>query len=138
MLLVLTKETMSKIFNKYKKYVNQIIFIQKIVRGYLVRKTLRNTTDNFTYDLLINHLNEFIKYTDTISKTNEQLKNKKIRMPNFPSEISENIAKFAIFKKYKVCSSWDTERGDLVIDNEFINIKLEIKGFTFNFFFIFI
>lgn len=72
-------------------------------------------------------LDKYVKYTDTIDKINKQLKNKKIRMPNFPSEISENIAKYAIYKKYNIYPSWDTKVGDLIINNKYICKKLEIK-----------
>lgn len=108
----------------------KIILIQKVIRGYLVRKDLTKIKDNFTVDFLKRMLDKYIKYTDTITKINKQLKNKKIRMPNFPSEISENIAKYVIYKKYKIYPSWDTEAGDLKIDNNYIFKKLEIKAFS--------
>ena len=39
---------MDKNLKKYKKHEQQIILIQKIIRGYLVRKELTRPTDSFT------------------------------------------------------------------------------------------
>lgn len=121
---------MDKTLKKYKNNISDIILIQKIMRGYLVRKKLTSNTDSLTAEILEKMLDQFILYTDTIANINKKLKNKKLRMPNFPSEISENIAKYAIYKKYKVCPNWDTKNGDLIINNKYINKKIEIKAFS--------
>jgi len=47
-------------------------------------------------------------------------------MDNFPSHISENIVKFALFKKYNIMPNWDTKTGDL----DLFNLKIEVKGFS--------
>ena len=57
--------------------------------------------------------------------------NKKIRRLNFPSEISENIVKFAIFKKYGLMPNWDdTNKGDLILNILSDSIKIEVKAFS--------
>ena len=56
------------------------------------------------------------------------LKLKKIRLSNFPSHISENIAKFAICKKYGIMPNWDTGKGDLLIDKLHTFKRCEVKG----------
>jgi len=122
----------NKIIQKYAIYLDKIIIIQSIFRGFLVRKKFRLTSDYFTFKILTKLLDKFIKYTAFISKINKILKNKKIRNPNFPSEISENIVKYAILKKYKICPMWDIKSGDLLIKNRFINKKMEVKAFSSN------
>jgi hypothetical protein len=77
---------------------------------------------NFIWEFLVS----FKNYKNTIVKINMKLKNKKIRFPNFPSEISENIVRLCYFKKYGVLPEWDTKNGDLLIDNK----KLEVKAFS--------
>lgn len=107
-------------------YMNKIITIQKIIRGYLVRKNLKKKYDKFSFIFIKKLLYKFINYTNTIIKINKQLQNRKIRMPNFPyfpSEILENIAKIAIYKKYNVYPNWDINNGDLVISNKYIYKK---------------
>ena len=54
---------------------------------------------------------------------------KKRRNENFPSDISENIAKFAVFKKYGIMPCWDTKKGDVIISKKSLSKQLEIKGF---------
>lgn len=56
---------------------------------------------------------------------NSKLVKRQIRNENFPSEISENIAKYALYKYYKIFGSWEVSSGDLV----FLNKKVEVKGF---------
>ena len=57
---------------------------------------------------------------------NNTIIGKKIRCINFMSEISENIVKYAIYKKYKIMPNWNTKSGDL----ELLSIKIEVKGFS--------
>ena len=91
---------------------------------------MKQSFDSFTFNNCQTVLDSFITYTNSLDVVNKQLTNKKIRMPNFPSEISENIAKFAIYKKYKICPTWDTKNGDISISNKYINKKFEIKAFS--------
>jgi len=104
------------------------IKIQSTVRGELYRKHNKQLVDGMTFHLL----NECIdSYNETITnekRLNTSLTKKKIRLSNFPSHISENIAKFAINKKYNIMPNWDTDKGDLVIDKLNNPIRCEIKG----------
>ena len=85
--------------------------------------------DGFTFDLIEPFINIYIYTMMLIEKTNNFIKNnnhkKKIRKPNFQCHISENIIKFAIYKKYKIMPNWDTPSGDLLIEGD----KLECKAF---------
>lgn len=82
-----------------------------------------NKNFNFFY---IKHF--LINYTKIINEINNKLTKKKIRFPNFPSEISENIVKFCLKKKYNSNPTWDTKSGDLIDGN----FKIEVKGFSSN------
>ena len=54
---------------------------------------------------------------------------KKRRNENFPSDISENIAKFVIAKKYGIIPCWDTDKGDIIFNKKDIFRQIEVKGF---------
>ncbi len=105
---------------------NAVIKIQRCFRNYSLRKYNKSLKDGISFDLLSRLINSYSDYISSQHECNKNLtrKNKKIRMCILPSEISENIVKFAIFKKYNVMPSWDTESGDL----ELYNLKIEIKG----------
>lgn len=89
---------------------------------------IKNNTDKdsmniiITKDLLNIYNEKVIKYREI----NNKLEKRKIRYENFPSEISENIAKYALYKYYKIFGSWEVTCGDLI----FMNKKIEVKGFT--------
>ena len=102
-----------------------IIIIQKYIRRYLLVKKLSKNQDNMTLEKVNLYLDNYIKTYFLIRELNKDLFKKKIRNQNFPSEISENIVKFVLFKKYKIMPSWDTHNGDLTI----LNKKIEVKGF---------
>ena len=102
-----------------------IITIQKNVRKFLIIKKLKSLKDKISLDIINILLNNYINNYLFNEKINEQLTKKKIRHQNFPSEISENIVKFAIFKKYGIMPSWNTNVGDLVL----LDKKIEVKGF---------
>ena len=111
-----------------KKYMKNSAFvtkIQSIFRMYLCRKNLIKPTDKFTKAILIIQLNNYKEKILLNNKLNEILSKKKIRNDNFPSEISENIVKFAYCKYKNIMPCWDTKNGDLQI----LNCKAEIKGF---------
>lgn len=82
----------------------------------------------FSYEMTFDYLEKFISYTNIIKNINKNLSDRKIRMPNFPSEISENIVKFAIKKIKKTNPIWNVKNGDLI---DGIN-KIEVKGFSSN------
>jgi hypothetical protein len=110
------------------KIIYSIQRFQGIILGHLLRKRNYSLKDNFTEDVLRKMLDSFIHYRIDLMKLDTDLENahKKIRLPNFPSEISENIVKFAIRNKYKICPKWDTKSGDL----ELLNKKIEVKAFS--------
>ena len=100
------------------------VIIQKHVRGYLIRINLLKLKDGMTFSKLVECINKYNEGIVFIQNMNKTMNQKKIRNENFPSHISENIAKFVISKKYNIMPNWDC-KGDLVI----INKQLEIKGF---------
>jgi hypothetical protein len=105
------------------------IKIQSWWRGCHLRKILSNIEDNMTFQFLGMCLNIYNTNLKINAELNELLSKKKIRNENFPSHISENIAKFAIMKKYHVMPCWDTDKGDLVINKIGLYKQLEVKGF---------
>ena len=98
-------------------------------RGYKSRKHFKKQDDNYSFSILNRCLDKYI--TDLIfnKEINLLMSNKKRRNENFPSDISENIVKFAIARKYNVMPSWDCKKGDLVIDKSNIFKQIEVKGF---------
>lgn len=105
-----------------------VVVIQKMWRGFSTRRNLMKLKDGMDFHLLNILLERYNNDCILVEGINKQLKKKKIRNSNFPSEISENIAKLAICKKYRVMPTWDTERGDLYIQCP-INRQVEVKGF---------
>jgi hypothetical protein len=79
-------------------------------------------TSEWINDLLKAH-NSYVK---EIEKFNNILLSRKIRKINFPSEISENIAKASIDKYYNVNCNWNVKTGDLIIGKK----KIEVKCFS--------
>jgi len=85
-----------------------------------------------TITMIENLLNEYINIINTINNINKEInkdckKHKMVRNINFPSEISENIVKFFLRKKYNTSNiNWNILKGDLKWDND----QLEIKGFS--------
>jgi hypothetical protein len=104
--------------------IGPCITIQKHIRGYLCRKDLSSLKDGMTLDNVIECIKKYNEGLDWIENMNKNMKKKKIRNENFPSHISENIAKFAICKKYNIMPDWDC-KGDLVM----LNKQIEVKGF---------
>lgn len=105
------------------------IIIQKSIRGFLIRNKLRRLRDGMNFNLLIQCIKNYNETLYFEENMNEKLKHKKIRKTNLPSHITENIVKFAFFKKYKVMPSWDTTVGDLEINNSLSKVmRLEVKG----------
>jgi hypothetical protein len=73
-------------------------------------------------------LNAFSIYAKKLHSINTY--RRKIRQPNFPSEISENIARYALIKKYGWSVSWEIDSGDLNRKTEKKILKIEVKGFS--------
>jgi hypothetical protein len=101
-----------------------IIKIQSIVRGFLTRKNLSKIKDELSIEILSEVIDSYNKTVNIYTKINKNL-SKKIRMPNLPEVISENVAKYAIYKKYKIMPTWNCI-GDLKIND----CDIQIKGFT--------
>ncbi len=132
--------------------IQMSIRIQSLVRGYNARRDIKCLVDNATFPMMnkwletynrrliaVKEVNEILKPNDNISSRMSNIlaklrikKNKKVRNDNFPSHLSENIAKFAIFKKYSTMPSWETDKGDLIIispgSGEIIK-RIEVKAF---------
>ncbi len=106
-----------------------LIRLQSIYRGYNTRKYLSTVDDGMIYKILVNEIKRYNDNVQHVNHINHKLLKKKIRHENFPSHISENIAKFAIYKKYRIMPTWDTEKGDIVINKLHINKQFEIKAF---------
>lgn len=100
--------------------------IQALISGFLVRQNNKKLKDDMTKIILLDLLNNYINNYIFLNNINLKLKQKKCRHENFPSHISENIAKFAIYKKYKIMPTWYCKPGDLQI----LNKKIEVKGFS--------
>jgi hypothetical protein len=115
--------------NITKDLNKKIISIQSLYRGNYVRKQLSSLNDNMNYNLIVKEINNYNNCVLHINEINKILSKKKIRHNNFPSHISENIAKFAIFNKYKIMPCWDTDKGDIVINKLSLFKQIEIKGF---------
>tara|TARA_Y100001973_G_C5169730_1_gene318295 strand:+ start:129 stop:725 length:597 start_codon:yes stop_codon:yes gene_type:complete len=101
-----------------------ITTIQKIWRGYRCRKELISPKDNMSLDVVIRFIEGYNALLRVQNELNPTLNDKKIRTINYPSEITENIVKFAIAKKYKVMGNWDIKPGDLKV----LDKQIEVKG----------
>lgn len=90
------------IISKYNCKIKFIITIQKYIRGYLERKIKDDYTKPYILLRFNNYIDE-IHYVDNINKLiSKKAQNKKIRHPNVHSDLSENIAKIALYKYYKI------------------------------------
>lgn len=102
----------------YKLGEKDVIKIQSRVRGNLCRKDLRKLKDKWSFKNTCIMLYLFIIYTKVLSLIDAPIRN-----PPFPSEISENIVKFAIFNRSKVMASHCCS-GDLKL----LDYKTEVKA----------
>lgn len=108
---------------------SSVILCQKLMRGHLTRKRLLSTKDNMSLERL-NKLLDAYNYFYTVKEEinedfSENKKHKKIRNINFPSEISENLVKFYKFKQTGIMGTWNTDVGDIQIQEK----RCEVKGF---------
>ena len=73
-------------------------------------------------------LKYYSEYCKLIQKMNNEFlcSQRKIRQPNFPSEISENIARLVLQKLFKNTIEWDISGGDLRLNNK----RIEVKAFS--------
>jgi len=107
------------------------ITIQSWWRGVCLRKHFLKQEDNYSYEILLRCVDKYITDLQFNKDINKLLSKKKRRNEPFPSDISENIVKFVIAKKYGIMPKWDTEknRGDLIINKKQLFKKVEVKGF---------
>jgi hypothetical protein len=118
----------------FREYLEKVknasaIKIQALFRGCHLRKKLATLNDNYTYEILNRCLDKYISDLKFNNEINLIMSEKKRRNENFPSDISENIAKLVIFAKYSIMPCWDTAKGDIIIDKKDIFKQIEVKGF---------
>lgn len=114
------------------EFVNKQRYATKIQawwRSVNLRKQFLTLDDNYTLKILNIRLDNYINSLIVTDHINHLLSKKKIRKDNFPSDISENIAKFAIAKKYRIIPCWDTIKGDIIFNKKDIFRQIEVKGF---------
>lgn len=110
-------------------FEKNIILIQSLCRRFLVKRRLSRLRDGMTKELLLSCIKNYINTIQNEKMINQLLTTKKIRYSNFPSHISENLVKYAFYKKYRIMPSWDTNTGDLIIYNNYCRpIRIEVKG----------
>jgi|UniRef100_A0A6C0ILG0 hypothetical protein len=117
---------LQKLFTMFNKLTGQKFY--GLIRGNQQRKYNAKLKDSMDISLLNSCIDSYNTTIRDEKLINKSLKKKKIRLSNFPSHISENIAKFAIANKYGIVPSWDTKKGDLVIEYDHDILQLEVKG----------
>lgn len=122
----------SKPIRYYLKKQNASIKLQACWRSYYLLKEFKRPNDNYTFTILNRCLDKYISDLKFNNEINILISKKKRRNENFPSDISENIAKYVIYSKYGIMPSWDTDKGDLIINKKHIFKQIEVKGFISN------
>lgn len=89
---------------------------------------IKEFTNGIPLLIVMDLLNDYIKDIINKRKINKILGTKKIRMPNFPSEISENLVRLMIKKVTNIEYDWNTDIGDLYLSDG--STYLEIKAFS--------
>lgn len=82
--------------------------------------------DKMTFAVIKQLLGRYVEQLAFIASVNATLRERKIRQPNFPSEISENLVKFCIEKRTGMKCDWNVDCGDLRL----LDKKIEVKGFV--------
>ena len=132
-----TKNVIDDLINHLGLIISSKFKIDREELQSFLRSELRKfTTDNMTMDILkrmLENYNNNVIFTNNIIKelTWNNKSHRKIRKENFRSEISENIVKFAIFKKYGIMPIWNVHCGDLEITID-KKLRLEVKAFVSN------
>jgi len=98
--------------------------LQAVLRGYLCRKELSRLKDGMDFYNLEKYIDGYNTLLRIRESINPLMKNKKIRKINYPSEITENIVKYVMAKKYNVMGNWDSKPGDLKV----LDKQIEVKG----------
>ena len=97
--------------------------VEKLKTTFVCDYIDRQMKNTYTKQTLEKHLNIYIQSYLSINELNTELKSKLIRKEIFPCEITENLVKFAIIKKYNVVPCWE-KGGDLWLNGK----RLEVKG----------
>jgi hypothetical protein len=114
---------------------SEIVLIQSLVRGSIIRLKMRQgdgvkAINKLDIDTMLTSHNMSNLFNEQCN-IRFKLEHKHIRGLNFPSQISENIVRLAIDRKYKTIKcSWDIEVGDLEIRIPNNYIKIEVKAFS--------
>lgn len=122
--ILLEKEGNTKTIVKKKNVICESVTIDNI-------EDIQNNEkfkDGMDFDILQDCIAVYKNTITNEKRINKSLKKKKIRLTNCPSHITENLAKFAIYKKYNTMPSWDTDKGDLVNNLSGKLTRLEVKG----------
>lgn len=101
-----------------------------ILLGYIQRYKNKVLKDKVSQELIFTWISRYIRNYKETQEDNKLLIYKKKRHENFPSEISENLVKFAFYKKYGIMPSWDTSCGDLSYKVYNRTLKIECKAFS--------
>jgi hypothetical protein len=121
-----------KYSHSIKINICNIIKIQSIIRGYLVRKSNMYCKDVITRKDVYTLLNNYKLFDSSVMKIKTKLQKckskKNVRRPNFPSEISENLVKYILAQTHKITGRWCIDQGDLKI----LTKKVEVKAFSGN------
>ena len=102
------------------------MFTSIIAKSIIIKNNYSSLQNGMSFKILNNLLNKYISNYEYLEEINKVLPDKKCRHENFPSHISENIVKFALYKKYGIMPDWNTPKGDLVLDDN----QIEVKAFT--------
>ena len=105
--------------------------LNALITGIRCRRSAGALKDDFGWRETASLLDSYITYVEAMEICNKTLKKRRCRKPPLPSEISENIAKFAIRQYHGHCPTWDTTCGDLEwtpVGSDIVR-KIEVKGF---------
>lgn len=86
----------------------------------------KKSRDHYTRAILRRRLSAYKDMVESVDDTNKYLFERQIRLPNFPEDVSENIAKFALATHFDSTPIWEVERSDLEVDGE----RVEVKAFV--------
>lgn len=88
----------------------------------------KTQTSEPTFEDVMEVMISFQNYANILKNKNlSYSKGKKFRMPNFPSEVSENIVKLILEKEYSIIVNWKSQTGDL---HDLMKLKFEVKCFS--------
>jgi hypothetical protein len=85
---------------------NSIIKIQSLIRGFILRRNIGKLKDGMTFELVDRMIDKYNSKIIFNKNMNKKLSNRKIRNENYPSEITEKLLKFYVYKKTKIMPKW--------------------------------